>query len=184
MPLYPSTESSWLELMLNLLRNNFKSKFWFVKTKLFEGKEIQRILSNYFPIFPGFLLLKWIGLFTSVGFDISRTYEWRDLWHNSTGIIHHSLSSCLWGQGLGGQTWARLAHSSGRGQQRGAQLKHSSWMSSHRGLLHLFLFIALNGFPLWNRLGRTGQIISLNLQDFMIPLFLCFKLSKNFQKAA
>lgn len=101
-PLCPCAESSWLELILNFLRSNLKSKSWFVKTKLFKGRGTHRILSVCFPVFPGFLLLKWIGLFTfAVLVLIFQEHTSGTTWHNSIGTVHQSLSSGPWGRGGG-----------------------------------------------------------------------------------
>lgn len=141
-PLCPCAESSWRELILNFLRSNLKSKSWFVKTKLFKGRGTHRILSVCFPVFPGFLLLKWIGLFTfAVLVLIFQEHTSGTTWHNSIGTVHQSLSSGPWGRG-GGRPDTGNARTVAQAQDSSERLSLNAapeWMSSHRGLLRCFL---------------------------------------------
>ena len=134
-------------------------------SKLNYLRETQRILSVYFPPFSGFLLLKWISLYTfAVLFLLFQEHASGTTWHNGTGTVPHSSSLCLGVRALGGQTQACLHHSSGGDQQPEAQLKCSSGMRSHWGLLHLkqlALPHSLNAdeaAALYRLVSRAGQL--------------------------
>lgn len=98
-------------LILNFLRSHFKSKFWFVKTKLFKGKETQRILSvsnsQYFQ-----------GFFCSSGLVFVPLQFW--FWYFKNIEVASEFTRAYPGPcGVreGGQTWAWLQQSSGTGTQ-------------------------------------------------------------------